>query len=101
MIKISINTSKIPKERLFQGKNGKYLNIILVEKPDEYGNSGFVSMDVSKEEREAGTRGEIVGNWKELSKGGQAQVRPRAAAPPPARRAPVDSGFDDEESVPF
>ena len=67
MIKISINTSKIDKSLLYEGKQGKYLNIVLIDNKggeDKYGNKGFVVQDVSKEEREKGNRGPIIGNWK-------------------------------------
>lgn len=76
MIKISINVLKIEKDRLFVGKSGKYLDCVLVEKPDQYGNDGFVSQDVSKEERAQGKKGTIIGNWKHLG-GGKQQSKPQ------------------------
>jgi hypothetical protein len=65
-IKIKINVLKVPKEKLFVGKKGTYLDAILVDRPNEHGDDGFISMDVSKEEREAGVRGDIIGSWKTL-----------------------------------
>lgn len=65
MIKLNINTSKIDESSLFQGRNGKYLHLLLFERRDDYGNDGFVIQEPSKEQRDAGTRGPIVGNWKQ------------------------------------
>lgn len=94
MIKISINVTRITKERIKPGKNGKYIDLVLFEKPDNYGNDGFVAEDVTKEEREAGTRGAIVGNWKTL--GGA--KRP-VSKPSPPKQPPPD--LDAEEDIPF
>lgn len=63
MIAINIDCTKIEKARF---KKGKYLDLILIEKPDQYGNDGFVAHSVTKEERENNVRGSIVGNWKNL-----------------------------------
>lgn len=71
MIKLNINVTRIPRDKIKPGKNGKYVALVLFENkagPDQYGNDGFVSMDVTKEEREAGQRGVIIGNWRDLSK---------------------------------
>lgn len=67
MIKLRINISKIDETMLFPGKNGKYLNLLLFENKDgrdSYGSDGFSVQELSKEQREAGTKGPIVGNWK-------------------------------------
>lgn len=65
-----INVTKILKEHLFTGKNGaKYLDIALHDNrdgTDQYGNDGFITQSVSKEARERGEKGPIIGNWKEL-----------------------------------
>lgn len=83
MIAISINLTKVPKGTTFQGKKGEYLNILLVDNKhgrDEFGNDGFVKIDIPKERRDAGERGEIVGNWKRLG-GGKAQSHDRNTDP--------------------
>jgi hypothetical protein len=86
-ISVQINVNKIDKSRLYKGDKGTYLNgvIFLNEEVDQYGNNGFICESVSKEEREAGTRGEILGNVKILS-GGEPQEQPPA---------------DDSDDLPF
>lgn len=65
VIKCSINVSKITKKRLIRGEKGLYLNVTLLETPDnQYGNDYMIVEDVSKEEREDGKKGEILGNGK-------------------------------------
>lgn len=64
-VKLKINVSKIEKERLFPGKKGKYLDatvFINLDEQDQYGNNGMITQDVSKEEREQGVKGPILGN---------------------------------------
>jgi hypothetical protein len=82
MIKISINTKKITREAKVTPK-GSYRDFVLFEKPDQYGNDGFVKEDVSKEEREAGVQGAIVGNWRHLGKTRQATAPQTAPANAP------------------
>lgn len=67
-ILIKIDVTKIEKDRLFVGKNGaKYLDIVLLDSPnDKYGNDYMAIQSVSKEERENGVRGPILGNGKNL-----------------------------------
>lgn len=62
-ITISINVDKIDKAKLFKGKQGRYLNIVLIEHPSEYGD-GFVKQESTKEEREQRVQLPIIGNWK-------------------------------------
>lgn len=64
MITGKIDVTKIDKDRLFKGEKGTYLDIVLIETPkSEYGDYMIVQ-SVTKEEREAGQRGEILGNAK-------------------------------------
>jgi len=102
MITIKLDCTKIDKNRMIAGKPKKdgsipkYIDLVLFENkngPDEWGNDGFVAQSVSKEEREKGVRGPILGNWKELSKG-QGSRRQQASEP----AAAVTS---DHDSVPF
>ena len=66
IIKTSINLNNIPKDRIFEGKKGKYLpiTITLNDEPDQFGNQGPVVVDQSKEEREAKAPKTYLGNVK-------------------------------------
>jgi len=62
-----IDVKKIEKERLYQGSKGTYLDFttfVDIDEVDQYGNNGFVSQDVSKEEKDNGVKGNILGNVK-------------------------------------
>lgn len=68
LIKGSIDVLKINKDKLFAGKKGKYLNIVLIPTPNsEYGDWMIVE-ETSEDERKAGERGTILGNAKVLVK---------------------------------
>lgn len=103
MIVLKLDVLKIPKSRIFVGKKGKYLDLRLVENKDgedQFGNAGFIAIDIPKSLRDAGDKGEIVGNWKHV---GQKPAPPPKPAPAPAQRKPVDPDLDapEEESIPF
>ena len=98
-ISLKIDVSKIDKNRLFKGAKGVYLDataFVDLDGLDQYGNSGMITQDVSREEREAGNQGPILGNskvfWRSpaLTKGHQ-----NAQTPPAA----IQESFDDD--VPF
>jgi len=81
-----IDVTKIDKARLFQGKNGaRYLDFALIETPNnQYGDSHMIVQSVSKDEREAGVKGNILGNIKEVgAKQGGGGGRPKPADPAP------------------
>ena len=94
-IQIKIDVTKIEKGRLFKGAKGTYLDATLVmrDEPDQYGNIGFVTQQISKEEREAGTKAPIIGNaTKRFGKDTAKQ------APAPSR---PNTFVDDDDSMPF
>lgn len=66
ILRVSIDVTKIDKSRLYKGDKGTYLNakVVLRDEKDTYGNDGFIAEQVSKEEREAGKDGTILGNVK-------------------------------------
>jgi hypothetical protein len=66
IISISINLDKITKSKIYKGKKGNYLNatLFLNEEVDQFGNNGFIVEATTKEEREAGVKGVILGNVK-------------------------------------
>jgi hypothetical protein len=104
-ITIKIDVTKIDKSRLFKGEKGTYLDLttfIDTENQDQYGNNGFISQSITKEEREQKVQTPILGNAKVFfsdSASPQAQNRApkrQQSAPPPP---PMDDDFDDD--IPF
>lgn len=69
-IAVNLDVKKIDKTKLYVGKKGTYLDavVFLKDEADEYGNHGFIVQSVTKEEREKGVKGEILGNVKILGK---------------------------------
>lgn len=100
MIVAKIDVSKIDKAHLFEGKKGKYLDIALHEKPNEYGDDGFITQSVSKEARDKGIKGGIIGNWKTVGqKAPQGRSTQRQSASTPSKlETPL---ADDDQSLPF
>lgn len=64
-VRIKLNVKQIEKARLFQGSKGTYLDckaFIDLDQRGQYGDNGMVTQDVSKEERDQGVKGNILGN---------------------------------------
>lgn len=69
MINASINVKALNKEKFVKGKKGTYVNITLIPTPDDkYGNDYVVVQGLSKEDREKGEKGAILGNAKNFKK---------------------------------
>jgi hypothetical protein len=97
MIKISICLSDIDKSRItVSQKNGKkYMNFLIKDSTnDKYGNDYMVTEDISKEERQAGKQGKILGNGKNLG-GGSGAPRQTQSTPP------TQESSYDPDSMPF
>ena len=75
MIQLKIDVSKIDKTKLYNGKKGTYLDatLFLNDQVDQYGNHGFIVQSVSKEERESGVKGAVLGNVKIFQKSEQSE----------------------------
>lgn len=99
-VQVKIDVSKIDKALLYKGSKGTYLDatvFIDIDNPDQYNNNGMITQDVSKEAKDAGEKGPILGNvkifWRDDSKPAG------KAAPKPAPKSKGDD-FDDED-LPF
>jgi hypothetical protein len=97
-VQVKIDVSKIDKALLFKGAKGTYLDatvFIDIDTPDQYGNHGMVTQDISKEKKDAGEKGPILGNvkifWKDSGSAPQAQK--------PKQSKPAGDDFDDD--LPF
>jgi hypothetical protein len=102
-----IDVTKIEKERLYKGKKGTYLDIVLIPTPNaKYEQTHMVVQSVSKEERDQGIKGNILGNAKEIERGHRSYNEP-----PPAHRRqlaraetkpePDWVASEDDDDVPF
>lgn len=91
-IALKIDVTKIEKQRLYQGKKGTYLDCIVHynSEDDQYGNNGMIVQSVSKEEKDKGVKGAILGNAKELWSEEQ-----------PAKQPANDDPFGDSDPLPF
>ena len=95
IIKASIDVNKIPKDKIFVGKKGKYLpiTITLNDELDQFGNQGPVVVEQTKEERDAKTPKTYLGNVKVVwSNGTNVDPAPRTDMPAPA---PAAASADD------
>ena len=78
-ITLRINVSKILKDHLYAGKNGKLLDLVVwpnKDGADQFGNTHYVVQELSRAARDAGDRGPIIGN----------ATVPEQEAPAPAPR---------------
>jgi hypothetical protein len=98
IISIKIDVTKIEKERLYKGSKGTYLDAVLMynDEADQYGNNGMIIQSVTKEEREAGTRGAILGNAKLI---GSTNAPQAPAAQPQAPQTLAAANVNDD--LPF
>ena len=103
-VNLKIDVTKIDKTKLFVGQKGKYLDATVfvdVDQQDQYGNNGMITQQLPKEEREAGGKGEILGNckvfWKAESASHSSPHPNQTGGVPggaPSQSAPAE-GFDD------
>ena len=97
-MKANIDLNKIPKDKIYQGKKGKYLPITITinDELGNYGDSGPIIVEQTKEEREAKVDKVYLGNVKIVwTNGTNVDAAPReggatqaAAAPMPADDLP-------------
>ena len=68
MIVAKINLSRIPKDKIFTGEKGKYIDLVIVKKKevDQYGHTHFVAISQTKEERDAKADTVFVGQAVEV-----------------------------------
>ena len=99
IIKTSIDLTKIPKDKIYQGKKGKYLpiTITLNNEPDQFGNQGPVVVEQTKEERDAKASKTYLGNIKVVwTDGNNVDTAPRDN-----NSAPASAPAAVEEDLPF
>ena len=99
-VNLSINVSKIDKDLLFTGKNGKYLDATVFVNLDElsqFGDNGIINQSISKESKDAGETGALLGNAKVFWRNDGNEVLKQDNAP----QVKTGGNFDDSDSIPF
>jgi hypothetical protein len=94
IIKTSINLTNIPKDKIIEGKKGKYLPITITvnDEVDQFGNQGPVIVSQTKEERDAKTEKTYLGNAQVVWTNGQfPSPPPRDGQTPQAASAQAQS----------
>jgi hypothetical protein len=103
IINASINLNEIPKNKIIDGKKGKYLpiTIVLNDEPDNFGNQGPITVGQSKEERESKAAKVYLGNVKvSWTNGNNVDVGPRDGQPQ-QRSGPAKQASAPEDDLPF
>ena len=98
IIATSINLIEIPKDKIIEGKKGKYLPITITinDEVDQFGNQGPVVVQQTKEERDAKTAKVYLGNVKVVwTNGDNVAVAPRDGQPTQAAPAPAAAVKED------
>ena len=100
IIATSIDLTKIPKDKIINGKKGKYLpiTITLNDELDNYGNNGPVTVQQTKEERDAKVEKVYLGNVKVVwTNGDNVAAAPKGEAPV----APAQAKEEVVDDLPF
>lgn len=93
----SVNLSEIPKDKIIDGKKGKYLplTITLNNEPDNFGNNASIIVQQSKEERASKEQKKYLGNCKIVWTDGVCPTPPpRDGQPQPQKAAPAEASDD-------
>lgn len=92
MLTAKLDVTKIDKSKLFKGAKGTYLDLVLIETPNsEYGDY-MICQSVSKEERDKGVKGAVLGNAK-IFKSRKQDSKPAPASEP--------NPENDDQKIPF
>jgi hypothetical protein len=73
IISANIDLTKIDKSKFYEGKKGKYypVTIVLNDEPGQYGDSGYIQTEQTKEERDNKAPKSYLGNVKVVWTNGQ------------------------------
>jgi len=103
IIKTSINLSAIPKDKIIEGKKGKYLPITITvnDEVDQFGNQGPVIVSQSKEEREAKMEKTYLGNAQVVWTNGEFPPPPPRDGQTPQAASTQAQSIAQEDDLPF
>jgi len=99
ILKGNIDVTKIPKDKIYDGKKGKYIGVVVSinNEADQFGQHGSVTVDQTKEEREAKEPKIYLGNLQVVWTDGEAIPQKEQQSMPMKAAAANDS----EDDLPF
>lgn len=99
LVNASLNLTEIPKDKIVEGKKGKYINVTIAinDDPDKFGQHCSITVQQTKEEREAKEKKLYLGNGKVVWSNGAFPDRLELNKLQPA----VTSGDNAPDDLPF
>jgi hypothetical protein len=103
IIKTSINLTNIPKDKIIEGKKGKYLPITITvnDEVDQFGNQGPVIVSQTKEERDAKTEKTYLGNAQVVWTNGEFPSPPPRDGQTPQTASAQAQSIAPDNDLPF
>ena len=104
IIKTSINLANVPKDKIINGKKGKYLPITITinDDIDQFGNQGPVVVDQTKVERDAKVAKTYLGNCKVVwTNGENVDPAPFEGGKQAPAATPATAAVEPEVDLPF
>lgn len=98
LVNASLNLTEIPKDKIVEGKKGKYINVTIAvnNDPDNFGQHCSITVQQTKEERDAKEKKLYLGNGKVVWSDGQ------FPDPPMKKQAvPVAKPVAEDNDLPF
>ena len=107
LISANIDLTKIDKSKIYEGKKGKYypITIVLNDELGQYGDTGYIQTEQTKEERDAKAPKTFLGNVKVVwTNGNNVGVTPREGEPQQGNveiLQSISSAGNDDPDLPF
>ena len=103
IVKGSINLNMIPKDKIIQGKKGKYIpvSITVNDEEDQFGNFGPIIVDQTKEEREAKAPKTYLGNVRVVWSNGTFPSPPPFQGTQPKAQPKAKAAAAKDDDLPF
>ena len=97
LVNASLNLTEIPKDKIVEGKKGKYINVTIAvnNDPDNFGQHCSITVQQTKEERDAKEKKLYLGNGKVVWSDGQ------FPDPPMRKPQPEVKPVAEENDLPF
>jgi len=106
LISANIDLTKIDKSKIYEGKKGKYypITIVVNDELGQFGDSGYIQTEQTKEERDAKAPKSFLGNCKVVWTNGQnVNVAPKEGQPQQKSNVDILQSMaeDDTPDLPF